>query len=72
MKIITFVSLNILSLTSDRSLHEVTLEESIRYGSGDSVERWMHQLLCLDATSEVFQTSTCPPPQTCQLYYVNR
>lgn len=59
-------------MISNRSLHEVTLEESIRYGSGDSVERWMHQLLCLDATSEVFQTSTCPPPQTCQLYYVNR
>lgn len=55
-----------------RSLHEVTLEESVRYASHDPVEAWLHQLLCLDATSVIAPSTTCPPPHTCQLYYVNR
>lgn len=35
-------------LTSSRLLQEVTLEEPIRYGVGDLVEKWLHDLLCLD------------------------
>ena len=35
-------------LTSSRMLQEVTLEEPIRYGVGDLVEKWLHDLLCLD------------------------
>jgi N-acetyltransferase 10 len=32
-----------------RALREVTLETPIRYASGDPVEAWMHNLLCLDS-----------------------
>ena len=35
---------------SSRSLREVTLEESIRYKPYDEVEKWLNQLLCLDAS----------------------
>ena len=34
-----------------RGLREVTLDESIRYRSGDAVEAWLNRLLCLDAGS---------------------
>ncbi|XP_012286930.1 RNA cytidine acetyltransferase [Orussus abietinus] len=55
-----------------RQLHELTLEESIRYKPGDSVEQWLTELLCLDATIHAPILSGCPPPDTCQLYYINR
>lgn len=54
-----------------RVLHEVTLEESIRYKSGDPVEAWLHQLLCLEASLTPLP-SLVPPPNKCQLFYVNR
>lgn len=50
----------------------MSLEESIRYKSGDDVETWLTKLLCLDATSVAPVTSGCPPPESCDLYYVNR
>ncbi|CAL4112336.1 unnamed protein product, partial [Meganyctiphanes norvegica] len=53
-----------------RTLHEVELEESVRYSNDDPIELWLYKLLCLDTSNT--QTSTCPPPQNCQLYYVNR
>lgn len=55
-----------------RILHEVTLEESIRYKPGDEVETWLTKLLCLDATSVQPIMSGCPPPDNCELYYINR
>ncbi|XP_063910172.1 RNA cytidine acetyltransferase isoform X2 [Zophobas morio] len=55
-----------------RTLHEVTLEESIRYKPGDNVETWLTKLLCLDATSVAPILSGCPPPDNCDLYYINR
>ncbi len=33
-----------------RTLREIQLEEPIRYGSGDKIEKWLHTVLCLDAT----------------------
>ncbi|XP_077050614.1 RNA cytidine acetyltransferase isoform X2 [Siphateles boraxobius] len=59
-------------LAAARSLHEVTLHESIRYGQGDHVEKWLNELLCLDCLSVPRIISGCPLPQTCDLYYVNR
>ncbi|XP_051512314.1 RNA cytidine acetyltransferase-like [Myxocyprinus asiaticus] len=59
-------------LAAARSLHEVTLHESIRYGPGDHVEKWLNELLCLDCLSIPRIISGCPLPQTCDLYYVNR
>ncbi|XP_044254594.1 RNA cytidine acetyltransferase [Tribolium madens] len=55
-----------------RTLHEVALDESIRYKPGDDVETWLTKLLCLDATSVAPILSGCPPPDSCDLYYINR
>jgi len=55
-----------------RQLHELTLDESIRYKSGDSVEQWLYDLLCLNVTMHASILSGCPPPDMCQLYYINR
>jgi len=58
---------------SSRSLREIALSEPIRYAQGDSVERWLNRLLCLDATlprsSSIHGT---PHPSECQLLQVNR
>ncbi|RWS24897.1 N-acetyltransferase-like protein, partial [Leptotrombidium deliense] len=57
----------------NRVLHEVALNESIRYSNGDDVEAWLNQLLCLDANNVgKAQSSGCPEPNECQLYYINR
>ncbi|XP_068673287.1 RNA cytidine acetyltransferase-like [Montipora foliosa] len=55
-----------------RTLHEITLNESIRYAPGDEVEKWLNHLLCLDATVVQKITAGCPLPESCDLYYVNR
>ncbi|KAM6960650.1 RNA cytidine acetyltransferase [Aplochiton taeniatus] len=59
-------------LAAVRSLHEVTLHESIRYAPGDHVEKWLNELLCLDCMNIPRVISGCPLPQNCDLYYVNR
>lgn len=61
------------SSVSSRSLREITLSEPIRYAQGDSVERWLNRLLCLDA--ELPRSSNShgtPHPSQCQLLQVNR
>lgn len=58
-----------------RSLREITLSEPIRYAKGDSVEKWMNTVLCLDATlpkSRMNTTEGFPDPSQCQLLNVNR
>ncbi|XP_053671171.1 RNA cytidine acetyltransferase [Anopheles nili] len=50
----------------------IKLEESIRYSPGDPVETWLTSLLCLDATVVQNLNTGCPPPDECQLYYVDR
>ncbi|XP_067143398.1 RNA cytidine acetyltransferase [Centruroides vittatus] len=55
-----------------RVLHEITLNESIRYHNGDDVEAWLTRLLCLDATFAQDLAGGCPLPQDCELYYINR
>ncbi|XP_073514881.1 RNA cytidine acetyltransferase [Phyllobates terribilis] len=59
-------------LSSARTLHEVSLLESIRYAPGDAVEKWLNDLLCLDCLNISRIISGCPLPETCDLYYVNR
>lgn len=62
------------SLSAQRSLRELTLEEPIRYGKGDGVEAWLHKLLCLDATVPLPLSAkgTLATPSRCGLYLVNR
>nr|XP_033784109.1 RNA cytidine acetyltransferase [Geotrypetes seraphini] len=59
-------------LSSARTLHEVSLQESIRYAPGDPVEKWLNELLCLDCLNITRIISGCPLPESCDLYYVNR
>lgn len=59
-------------LASARTLHEVSLQESIRYAPGDAVEKWLNDLLCLDCLNVTRIVSGCPLPEACELYYVNR
>ena len=57
-----------------RTLREIKLETPIRYSAGDKIERWLNDLLCLDATivSSGRNQLGCPHPSLCQLFYVNR
>ncbi|XP_071957067.1 RNA cytidine acetyltransferase-like [Antedon mediterranea] len=55
-----------------RVLHEVVLNESIRYSPGDEVESWLNSLLCLNVAEVPRIGSGCPLPDDCDLYYVNR
>eukprot|EP00002_Diphylleia_rotans_P024304 TRINITY_DN4795_c0_g1_i1.p1 TRINITY_DN4795_c0_g1~~TRINITY_DN4795_c0_g1_i1.p1 ORF type:complete len:1024 (-),score=229.08 TRINITY_DN4795_c0_g1_i1:125-3196(-) len=56
-----------------RLLREIELAEPIRYRPGDPIERWLYDILCLDATNLVPKiTGGCPHPSTCDLYYVDR
>uniref|UniRef100_A0A915DH43 RNA cytidine acetyltransferase n=1 Tax=Ditylenchus dipsaci TaxID=166011 RepID=A0A915DH43_9BILA len=56
----------------NRKLHELTLEESIRYNSGDNIEQWLNKVLCLDSVNLRTTISGTPSPKGCKLYYVNR
>ncbi|WAR02866.1 NAT10-like protein [Mya arenaria] len=60
------------SSVSGRVLHELVLNESIRYADKDPVEKWLNGLLCLDASEVPRISSGCPLPELCDLYYVNR
>lgn len=63
-----------LAHSRGRSLREITLSEPIRYAEGDSVEKWLNKVLCLDATppSAKLNSQGCPHPSKCELLHVNR
>ncbi|XP_057298678.1 RNA cytidine acetyltransferase-like [Hydractinia symbiolongicarpus] len=61
-----------INKTSSRILVELSLNESIRYANGDPVEKWLNNLLCLDASVVPRISSGCPLPEKCDLYYINR
>lgn len=58
--------------TSGRLFKKIELTESIRYASGDPIESWLNGLLCLDVANFIPNVSRLPPPNECDLYYVNR
>lgn len=71
------------SATSSRLLREFTLNEPIRYGANDPIEKWLHGLLCLDVASlslgiskkgstDASGAGGFPAPEACDLYAVNR
>ncbi|KAL7272500.1 N-acetyltransferase 10 [Rhizina undulata] len=57
-----------------RTLRETTLAEPIRYAPNDPVEKWLNNLLCLDATLPNTRNSVhgTPSPAKCELYAVSR
>ncbi len=62
---------------SGKILHEIQLNESIRYAPGDVIEKWLNDLLCLNCcqlnpSSYFIKGSGTPVPDACELYYVNR
>lgn len=60
------------SALSGRLFKKIELSESIRYASGDRIERWLNALLCLDVTNSIPSIRRLPQPGDCDLYYVNR
>lgn len=45
----------------------------LRYSAGDKVERWLNDLLCLDAAEALPPPPPrLPHPDECSLYYVER
>jgi N-acetyltransferase 10 len=62
------------SLGVGRSLRELTLGDPIRYAAGDKVERFLNDLLLLDATlsQDRLASQGCPDPSLCELVHVNR
>ncbi|XP_055946140.1 RNA cytidine acetyltransferase-like [Argiope bruennichi] len=59
------------SLTG-RVLHELTLNESIRYKKGDKIESWLNNMLCLNVIIPPITRTSNPTPEECKLCYVNR
>ena len=62
---------------SGKILHELQLNESIRYANGDLIEKWLNELLCLNCCQQVITPElklkrSCPIPESCDLYYINR
>jgi N-acetyltransferase 10 len=55
-------------------LREIELVTPIRYASGDSVETWLNNLLCLDSGSSASLklSGGAPAPGDCELYSVDR
>ncbi|KMT08634.1 hypothetical protein BVRB_6g139110 [Beta vulgaris subsp. vulgaris] len=66
------ISKNLDSSLSGRLFKKIELNESIRYASGDPIERWLNELLCLDVANYIPNITRLPPPNECDLYYVNR
>jgi N-acetyltransferase 10 len=56
----------------DKPLRELTLSVPIRYSSGDGIEKWLSNLLCLDSTEAMSLQGKLALPADCQLYLINR
>lgn len=56
-----------------RMLTELSLDIPIRYAQGDPVEKWLNDLLCLDAAAASTRLlGVMPAPKDCELYMVDR
>lgn len=66
------LSLKLLNNLQDRNLKQIKMTEPIRYSQNDPIEKWLTDLLCLDAT--IPYTLSCSPahPSQCSLYLINR
>jgi N-acetyltransferase 10 len=55
-------------VSGGRVLREIELKDPIRYAPGDPIEKWLNDLLCLDALNIPRIASGYPAPQACDLY----
>uniref|UniRef100_A0A7S2PD83 RNA cytidine acetyltransferase n=2 Tax=Leptocylindrus danicus TaxID=163516 RepID=A0A7S2PD83_9STRA len=62
------------SNSTGASLLEIELITPIRYATGDPVEKWLNNLLCLDCGSSMGDklAGGAPAPSDCELYVVDR
>ncbi|KAI5846932.1 GNAT acetyltransferase 2-domain-containing protein [Tricharina praecox] len=62
------------AVVGGRTLREATLDEPIRYAPGDPVEKWLNNLLCLDATLPPKRKNNTGTPSLdkCELFAVSR
>ena len=51
---------------------ELEMKTPIRYSENDGIEKWLHGLLCLDATEAPALKNKLVAPADCKLYVVNR
>lgn len=59
--------------SAGRVFRDISLDEPIRYAAGDGVEKWLNNLLCLDANEHIPRIiSGMPHPSECELYFVER
>lgn len=66
------LSLKLLNNLQDRNLKQIKMTEPIRYGLNDPIEKWLSDLLCLEATIPYTISSSPAHPGQCSLYLVNR
>jgi N-acetyltransferase 10 len=60
-------------LNSYKKFKEVSMTDPIRYALNDEIERWLNELLLLNATDPVpLKGERLPHPSECDLYIVNR
>ncbi|GFQ66947.1 RNA cytidine acetyltransferase [Trichonephila clavata] len=53
-------------------LQEFYLNEPIHYASGDSIESWVNQVLCVEPVISSHLSCGFPVPEQCRLFCVNR
>ena len=51
---------------------EIDMKTPIRYAPNDGIEKWLHNLLCLDSTEAPALKNVLVSPNDCKLYVVNR
>ena len=66
------LSLKLFQSMQNRGLQQLKMETPIRYATNDPVEKWLSDLLCLEATTPQAVKSAPPHPAQCSLYRVNR
>jgi N-acetyltransferase 10 len=66
------LSLKLLQNLKGKQLNQLKMETPIRYSQGDPVEKWLSDLLCLEATIPVPLKTAPPHPSQCTLFKVER
>jgi len=66
------LSLKLFSNLQTRNFKHLKMNSPIRYANKDPIEKWLTDLLCLEAT-QPYSLNTAPPhPSQCSLYLLNR
>lgn len=58
--------------SKSRNLHQIELEQAIRYADNDPIENWLNKLLCLDSVKDSLTLTEYPSIEDCELYLVDK